>query len=264
VTAAQRAVLAGSLFVSGLTLVAAVFFQRDAAAATARTPDVSGFWSPLRSQIDPDPVLRKFVPEGTAVMRDTGAAEFGLMEFGGLKLRPAALAAARSWDPRQDMTVANACRIPSIAYALQGPFPMEIFQGRDLLVMRLEYFDMARVFLLDGSAPWPADAPHTKTGFSLARWRGEVLEVVTTHLSAATLTNNGLDHSNNIKITERYRLADNGKQLIASQEYDDPTVLENRGVRYMAWQRVAGDHVHAYDCDPSYAENYATDVLPEK
>jgi hypothetical protein len=225
-------------------------------AVQAAPPDLSGFWNPMQ-QIDPDPVLSKLVPAGTAVMRDTGAAEFGLMEFGGLKPKPAALARAKAWDPKQGMTVSSACQIPSIVYALQGPFPIEIYQGTELIVMRLEFMDMARVFLLGDRPEWPANAPHTKVGYSRARWEGDILVVVTTHLKEATITNNGLDHSASIRVTERYRLADGGKQLIISQEYDDPEVLENRGVRYIAFRRAEGDHVHAYDCDPSFAESYA-------
>ncbi len=131
----------------------------------AAQPDLSGFWNPMQ-QIEPDPVLSKFVPAGTAVMRDTGAAEFGTMEFGGLKPRPAALARAKAWDPKQGMTVSSACQIPSIVYALQGPFPIEIYQGTELIVMRLEFMDMARVFLVGDAPEWPARAPHTKTGYS--------------------------------------------------------------------------------------------------
>jgi hypothetical protein len=41
-------------------------------------------------------------------MKDSGAAEFGRMDFGGLKPRPEALEAARKWDPQQEMTVSNA------------------------------------------------------------------------------------------------------------------------------------------------------------
>lgn len=226
-------------------------------AAQAAPPDFSGFWNPMQ-QIEPDPVLSKLVPAGTAVMRDTGAAEFGTMEFGGLKLKPAALARAKAWDPKQGMTVSTACHIPSIVYALQGPFPIEIYQGTELIVMRLEFMDMARVFLLGDRPEWPANAPHTKTGYSRAHWEGDILVVVTTHLKEATITNNGLDHSRSMRVTERYRLADDGKQLIISQEYDDPEVLENRGVRYIAFRRAEGDHVRAYDCDPSFAESYAT------
>jgi hypothetical protein len=220
-------------------------------------PDLSGFWMLKRAQFVPDPELVRRVPPGTVVMKDTGAAEFGPMDFGGLKLKPAALDAARAWNPQQEMSVSNACKAPSIVYALQGPFPIEIFQGTEMIVMRLEYFDLARVLFLDGRKPLPADGPHTKTGFSLAHWDGDTLVVVTTHLKSATITNNGLEHSDNIRVTERYRLLDGGKTLMASQEYEDPDVLENRGVRYIAWRRVEGDHVHGYDCDPSFAENYA-------
>jgi hypothetical protein len=226
------------------------------AAEAARPPDLSGFWMLVPQIAQPDPELARHVPADAVVMKDTGAAEFGRMEFGGLKLTPAALAAARDWDPQQEMTVSNACKAPSIVYALQGPFPIEIFQGTELLVMRLEYFDMARVIFLDGRGPRPEGAPHTKTGYSVGHWEGGQLVVTTTHLKAATITNNGLEHSDRIRVTERFRLADGGKKLVATQLYEDPQVLETRGVRYIEWRRVEGDHVHAYDCDPAFAENY--------
>jgi len=225
--------------------------------ALAQTPDLSGFWSPASSN-QPDPELAKFVPKDAVFMKDAGAAEFGLMDFGGLKLTPDALKKAQDWNPRAGLTIGTACLIPSIVYAVQGPFPIEIYQGRDLIVMRLEYMDMARVFIMGDKPDWPANAPHTKVGYSRAHWEGDQLVVVTTHLKSATITNNGLEHSDNIVVTDRYRLADGGKTLIASQLYEDPEVLETRGVRYMSWRRTTGDHVHAYDCDPSFAEEYAT------
>ncbi len=225
--------------------------------AAAAPPDLSGFWMPVSKIIDPDPELAKFVPKDAVVMRDTGPAEFGLMDFGGLKPKPAALEQAKKWNPRAAMTVSNACRIPSIVYALQGPFPIEIFQGSDMMVMKLEYMDMTRVFLLGNAPEWPANAPHSKTGYSRAHWEGEQLVVVTTHLKAATITNNGLDHSDAMRVTERYRLTDGGRTLVVSQLYEDPEALENRGVRYISWRRTPGDHVHAFDCDPAFAEEYA-------
>lgn len=226
-------------------------------AMAASPPDLSGFWMPMPGIPEPDPELAKKVPADAVVMRDTGPAEFGLMEFGGLKPKPAVLEKARKWNPRQDMTVSNSCRIPTIVYALQGPFPIEIFQGRDLIVMRLEYFDMARVFFLDDRHMSEKDAPHTKTGYSRAHWEGDELVVVTTNLKEGTITNNGLDHSEAMRVTERYRLKDGGRTLIASQLYEDPGALENRGVRYIGWRRAEGDHVRAYDCDPAFAEEYA-------
>lgn len=238
-------------------LVALLGVPLCAVAAAASPPDFSGFWTLERQQPKSDPELARHIGPNTVVLADSGAAEFGRMEFGGLKLKPAALEAAKAWDPKSEMTVSNACRIPSIVYALQGPFPIEIFQGQDIIVMRLEYFDLARTFFFDQRFKLPPDGPRTKTGNSIARWEGDQLVVETTHLKSATITNNGLEHSDNIRVIERFRLADGGKRLIATQEFEDPEVLDNRGVRYISWRKVEGDHVTAYDCDPSIAENYA-------
>ena len=249
-TRPARALLLGG----ALAVLAATVVPLPAAAAP---PDLTGFWMPLPGIPDPDPVLARKVSPDAVVIRDTGPAEFGLMEFGGLKLKPAALEKARQWDPRQELTVSNTCRIPSIVYALQGPFPIEIFQGSELIVMRLEYFDMARVFFLDDRFMDEEEAPHTKTGYSRAHWEGDELVVITTRLKESTITNNGLDHSEQMRVTERYRLKDDGRTLMVAQEYEDPEVLENRGVRYIGWRKVEGDHVRAYDCDPAFAEEYA-------
>jgi hypothetical protein len=238
-----------------LAWVACVLACGPAMAAGAK-PDLSGFWMLSRDKVKPDPDLMRRVAPGTVLLDDTGAAEFGSMEFGGLKLKPAAMERARAWKPADDMTTSNACRAPSIVYAMQGPFPIEIFQGTEMIVMRLEYFDMARVIFMDGRAGLPKDGPHTKTGWSRGRWDGDVLVVETTHLKEATITNNGLEHSRSIRVVERFRLSPDRKQLWATQEFEDPEVLDNRGVRFIVWSRVEGDHVHAYDCDPSFAEEY--------
>src|SRR5690606_34054135 len=93
----------------------------QATAAEARRPDLSGFWMLTGTQSE-DPVLKAKVAPGTVVLQDTGAPEYGPMEFGGLKLTPTAEAVAKAWRIEDDMTVANTCRIPSIVYAMQGPF----------------------------------------------------------------------------------------------------------------------------------------------
>lgn len=226
-------------------------------AASPSHPDLSGFWNLSRGKPVKDAALGKHIAPNTVVLDDVGPIEYGILESGGLKLTPEALAAAKAWDIKQDMTVANACRIPSIVYAMQGPFPIEIFQGTEFTVIRLEYFDMTRVIFTDGRKHLPPDGPHTKTGDSIGHWEGDTLVVETTHLKESTITNNGLDHSRSIKLIERFRLSADRKQLLSTQEFEDPEVLDNRGARFITWDRTAGDHVHAYDCDPSFAENYA-------
>jgi hypothetical protein len=125
-----------------------------------------------------------------------------------------------------------------------------------MTVIRLEYFDMARVIFTDGRPHQTGDGPMTKVGDSIGHWEGDTLVVETIHLKEATITNNGLEHSDKVKVTERFKLSADGKKLLATQEFEDPVMLLNKGVRFITWNRVEGDHVHAYDCDPSFAENY--------
>jgi|HubBroStandDraft_1064217.scaffolds.fasta_scaffold39279_2 hypothetical protein len=222
--------------------------------AAAAHPDFSGFWN-LDMKVPRDPQLMALVPPNTVFMDDTGPVEFPAGVYGGLIPTPAAQAAIRKWSPRDQLKPENACRPPSIVYALQGPFPIEIFQSDAFIVMKLEYYDLVRLIFLDGRKP-EADYPHSMTGFASGHWQGSTLVVETTHLEAATITNNGLDHSDNIKVTERFRLSPDGKVLMATQEYEDPAMIENRGVRFIAWSRQPGQHVFPYECDPAFAGNY--------
>ena len=217
-------------------------------------PDLSGFWN-LDLKTPRDPGLMALVPANTVFMDDTGPVEFPAGNYGGLIPTPAAQAAIKKWNPRDQLKPENACRAPSIVYALQGPFPIEIFQSDAFIVMKLEYYDLVRIIFLDGRKP-EADFPHSTTGFSSGHWDGSTLVVYTSHLEAATVTNNGLDHSDNIQVTERFRLSPDGKVLMATQEYEDPAMIENRGVRFIAWRRQAGQHVYPYECDPGFAGNY--------
>lgn len=218
-------------------------------------PNLEGFWN-LAFDSVPDPALIAKLPPGTAVIDDVGAPEFPRMEFGGLRLTAEALAAAEAWRPEDEMSLAKVCSPPSIVYALQGPFPFEIDQTRELIAIRYEYYDQIRLVFMDGRGHPPADAPHTKMGHSIGRWEGDELVIDTTHIAASTITNNGLGHSDQIHMVERYKLSPDGTRLMATQWFEDPAVLENNGARYIEWARQPGQYVFPYECDPSFALEY--------
>jgi hypothetical protein len=233
------------------------------AAESPKHPDLSGYWM-LSAKIPVDKAMVAALPGNTVVLDDTGPAEFPAGVYGGLKVKPKALEAAKKWNPRDDMSITNACRPPSIVYAMQGPFPIEIFQGTELIVIKLEYFDMVRIVFMDGRPEPGADFPHSKTGFSRGRWEGNTLVVETTHLEAATITNNGLAHSEKVRVIEHFKLSDDGAALLSTQEFEDPEVLDNRGARFIAWRKKPGEHVYPYDCDPSFALQYQSQHPEEK
>jgi len=251
------AVLA-AVAVAGLTLThAPAAGQSRSSAPAARTarPDLAGYWSAARAfrPAEQDPAA---LPPNTVLLTDAGAPELAPGSFGGLKVKPAALAAALRWKPSDEMTLAKACQPPSLVYTMQGPFPMEIDQATELIVMRLEYYDLFRVIYLDGRTHPPADAPHSKMGHSIGRWEGSTLVVDTTHVAASTITNNGLNHGENVHFIERFWLSADGKTLMARQEFEDPDVIENRGARLVAWDRQPGERIYPYECDPTFVLNY--------
>lgn len=225
-------------------------------ADTKGRPDLTGFWSLDASKHPNDAALVAKLPPNTVILDDTGVAEFPKEEFGGLKLKPEALAKAKSWKPEDEMTLTRVCAAPSVIYSIQGPFPFEIYQTAELIVFKYEYFDQVRLIFMDGRKHPPADAPHSKTGHSIGHWEGNELVVDTTHLAPATITNNGLDHSANAHMVERYKLSADGTALMATQWFEDRTVLDNDGARFIQWKKKAGSYVFPYDCDPSFATQY--------
>ena len=220
-------------------------------------PDLSGFWNlAFGARVEPDPALIAKLPPNTVLIEDTGAAEFPRMEFGGLKLKPAALANAEGWQAESEMTLQKVCTPPSIVYSVQGPFPFEIYQTPELIVFKYEYYDQMRLIHMDGREHPPADAPHSKMGHSVGRWEGDELVIDTTHIAPSTITNNGLDHSDKVHMVERYKLSADGRRLMATQWFEDPEVLDNNGARFIQWAKQDGQYVYPYECDPSFALEY--------
>jgi hypothetical protein len=225
-----------------------------AGAPMATHPDFSGFWN-IDTRIPKDAELMKQIAPNTVVLDDRGPKDYPPGNFGGLKLRPAAQETARKWDPYEQLKPENACKASSIVSAFTAPFPIEVFQSEPFIVMKLEVYDLVRLIFLDGRKAEP-DYPDSKVGFSSGHWEGSTLVVETTHLEPATITNNGLDHTSGVRVLERFKLSPDGKTLLATQEFEDPAVLENRGARFMAWRKQPGQHVFPWDCDPTFAGNY--------
>lgn len=236
----------------------AAFLIALPASAQDGVPDFSGFWGPdfVTDASIRMPGLLGQLPDDVVLIEDVGAAEFPRGEFGGLVLTPDATAHAETWNAEQDMAINRVCLPPSIVYAVQGPFPFEVHQTPELIVFKYEYFDQVRLIHMDGRAV-PEAMPHSKMGFSTGRWEGPELVIETSRIAASTITNNGLDHTDGIVMVERYRLSEDGTRLHATQWFSDPAVIETDGARYITWTNRPSEHVYPYECDPSFALEYA-------
>src|SRR6185437_7544801 len=88
-----------------------------AAAPASVHPDLSGFWD-LDMKVPRDRQLMAQVAPNTVFLDDTGPVEFPAGQFGGLKLKPAALEAARQRSRYEQLQPENPCKPPSIVYAM--------------------------------------------------------------------------------------------------------------------------------------------------
>lgn len=222
------------------------------AAAEDGAPDLSGVWQVRFERSPSGQALVDELPDGAVLIDDAGGGELGVGDFAGIELTEAALEEIARYDYAEELKRENTCVPPSVVFYMQAPFPMEIHQGRDLIVLQHEYFDLVRVIHLNERDRPPPDAPHTKSGYSTGRWNGDTLEVETTHIAPGTFMNNGLYHSENIRLTERFRLSPDGGTLWLTQLYEDPEIFSGLAARYMAWNRDPGGFIYPYDCDPSY------------
>lgn len=236
-------------------------FALIAAPATAQDtpPDLSGFWGPVFDLGEPTPDMMDSLPPDTVLVEDTGIVEFARDEYGGLELTQEALNHAENWVPEDEFALDRVCLAPSIIYALQGPFPFEIHQTDELIVIRNEYFDQVRLVFMAQNGERreaPEDYPHSKMGFSTGHWEGGDLVIETTHIAPSTITNNGLDHTGDIRMIERYRIDPEDGRLVATQWFSDPAMIANNGARWIEWERREGEHVYPYECDPTFALEY--------
>jgi hypothetical protein len=221
---------------------------------SAAEPNLDGFWTAKLERSASGTALIEELPKAAVLINDTGAGELAAGDFGGLKLTARALEEVRTYDYKKELDPENNCTAPSVAFYMQAPFPMEIYQGRDLIVFKMEYMDMMRVVFLDGRPHPPESAPHSKSGFSTGRWEGDTLVVETSHIASGTFMNNGFTHSGALRLSERFRASPDGNTLWATQVYDDPQTFEGIAARYMAWTRRPGEFVFPYECDPGYRQ----------
>lgn len=243
----------------GFVLTGLLLINLPVLAESAQHPNLSGMWFvkgfTRGSSAKPDPALINKLPPGTVMVSDVGAPELSVGDFGNLQLTEQAKKIAMEWDPNKEQSPDTVCIPPSIIYAMQGPFPFEIFQGRDLIVFKLEYYDLVRVIFMDGRDHPGDDWSLSPVGHSVGHWEGDQLVVETTHLSPATLTNNGLYHTENVRVVERFKLSDDGNTLLSTQWFEDPAVLKTPGARFISYGREEG-HVYPFECDPSYGEAF--------
>jgi hypothetical protein len=114
------------------------------------------------------------------------------------------------------------CFMPGIPRATYMPYPFQIVQSADNILMTYEFTSASRMIRMNSTEKSPAPA---WMGWSIGRWDGESLVVeVTDHMEETWFDRSGNYHSDALKVTERYTpIDDNTLQYQATIE--DPKVF---------------------------------------
>jgi hypothetical protein len=124
-----------------------------------------------------------------------------------------------------------------------------IVQGPGVVAMSYEMVHDTRIFYTD-NRPHVGDGIRQYLGNSRARWEGDELVVETTNLTDQTavgINGNGLRHSQQMKMTERFkRVADEILQYQIT--FDDPVTYERPFTISMPLTPLDGGRLLPYDC----------------
>jgi hypothetical protein len=98
------------------------------------------------------------------------------------------------------------CYMPGIPRATYMPFPFQIVQSTNTIMMAYEFASTSRIIRMNSKDKSPAPA---WMGWSVGRWDGDTLVIdVTDHMEETWFDRAGNFHSDELRVTERYSMLD--------------------------------------------------------
>ena len=168
-------------------------------------PDFNGLWQSLgNNHWDIEPHNARFGPDYKWAATGAIPASLGVVEGGQIPYTPAARAKQRenraSWLALDPVVK---CYMPGVPRANYMPFPFQIVQSPEHIVMAYEFASANRIVYMnqpDFVAPIPSWMGH-----SLGHWEGDTLVIdVTEQMPDSWLDRSGNHHTEQLKVTERY------------------------------------------------------------
>jgi hypothetical protein len=169
----------------------------------AMTPDFSGVWFI-------DEYHRNILPKEDPPFQPWAEAKFKALQSQKL-----------DHDPDSGPDPTERCIPPGIPRTMTQPFPWEIVQARDRVIMIFEYQSLIRQIFTDGRGH-PKDLEPTYMGNAIGRFEGDTLVIDTIGFNDKTwLDPMGLPHSEALHVVEHLRRVDHDT-LVDEYTIDDP------------------------------------------
>jgi hypothetical protein len=211
---------------------AAVPASDSAYAQLAKLPDWSGVWEPMRLARP----TADAKPPAPPKLTPTYAAQYAKLQEKN-----------RTTPGLNFVTQVANCVPPGLPGSMQQPYPIEFLFTPGRVTIIIETYSMVRRIYTEGSALPEAPDP-TYQGTSIGRWEGDTLVVETIGILPETSPVSGvIGHGENMKVTERIRLAE-PEVLEIVTTVEDPTVFEEPYTRTSRFQRQRDWKIMEYVC----------------
>jgi hypothetical protein len=221
----MRATLMPLIPLTCLVLAVPAFCQapaKDAAPAAAvakeipRMPDgkpnLQGFWN------------IQYVPN------------MGLGKEAEIPYTPAGKKAYVEHDAKDDPT--SWCHYPGVPRVMSSPYPVQILQTPEYVILAHEYMKLWRVIPTD-HRPHPENAPSSFMGDSTGWWEGDTFVIETVALNDHTwLDTAGHQHTDQMRVIEKLHWADNKKDLELEFTIYDPPMYTKPWTHKRTWQAL--------------------------
>jgi len=118
--------------------------------------------------------------------------------------------------------VVGDCEVPGMPFAMMSPYPIELVDAGDRILIRGEAYDLERVVYTNTLANEPEPSP---LGYSLARFEDNQLIVETSRIDYHSFGDLGPAQSDESHVIERFTLSDDGLELAYEINVTDAVIL---------------------------------------
>ena len=195
-------------------------------------PDLSGIWISSRQYTNPKGRgLERYMPAGSKAPMLPGAEKF-YAEI---------TAHGDAADPSERC-------LPDGVPNHMLPLPIKIVQTPGVILTLFEEFTVFRQIFTDGRK-LPVDPTPTWFGYSVANWDKNTLVVESSGFNEQTyLDGEGLPHSEDLRITERYRRSDFG-HLVIEFTFTDPKKYERPWTATIPFNLMPDTELNEHLCE---------------
>ena len=210
-----------------IVVVVAASLAAGSAVSTQRvrqTPDIAGIWQTMNTAAwDVEGHTGQLFPGLPPRFAMPGGA--GVVEGDEIPYRPSArLQKEENFRNRETADPEASCYLPGVPRITYMPFPFQIVQFADRIVILYEYLHTTREIYMDGR-PHSELAADSWMGDSRGRWEGDALVVDVTFFNDQTWFDRaGNFHSDALHVIERYTRS-GADQMMYEATIDDPKVF---------------------------------------